>query len=70
MSACHGDARRNGVPLSYLLLNLVVEVRKGSTHQWVTLQNLLKSRMFGEASELMPVEGFKEAINDSFVVVS
>jgi hypothetical protein len=71
VSACHGDARRDGVPLSDLLLNLVLKVRKGSAHKWMTLEHLLKSRMLlGEACEVMPVERLKEAINHGFVVVS
>jgi hypothetical protein len=70
VSTCHGDAGRDGVTLSDLLLDLVLEVRKGRAHEWMALEHLLKSRMLGEACEVMPVERLKEPTNHGFLVVS
>jgi hypothetical protein len=70
VSTRHGDACCDGVPLSDLLLDLVLKVRKGGAHQGMTLEHLLKSRMLGEAREVMPVERLQEAIDHGFVVVS
>jgi hypothetical protein len=70
VSACHSDARCDRVTLRDLLLNFVLKVRKGSTHEWVTLENLLKSRVFCETHEVMPVKSLEEATNHRFGLFS
>jgi hypothetical protein len=66
MSAGHRDASRDGVTFGDLLLNLVLKVRKGRTHEWVTLENLLQSRMLAEAREVVTVKSVEEATNHGF----
>jgi hypothetical protein len=68
VSSCHGHASCDSVSLGDLRIDTVPTVGKGGSHRRMSLENLFESGVFFETREVMAIERFEKAANDSLVV--
>ena len=67
MSAAKRGSRRDGIALGNLVLNGRLEIREGRTDTRLSRDSLMQSRMFFECIEVLLIERFQKATDDTLL---
>jgi hypothetical protein len=59
----HRHACGDRLSFGDLLVDVVLKIRKGGTHERMALKDLMKSRVLSERGEVVPVESLQETAN-------